>query len=450
MPLPQSAPTRRDFLRTSGVATAALSFPAILRSQGAAGGPNERLNLAFVGVGGRGHGGALTSLKDHNLVAFCDVDDARAAAAYKAFPQVPRFRDYRQMLDKLGNRIDGVAVSTPDHMHFPIAMAAMSLGKHVYVEKPMGQTIDEVRRMAKLAREKKVATQMGTQGHSNEGTRLLKEWFDAGVLGEVREVLSWTDRPGSVWPQNVKAPDHKKGAPAVPPTLDWDLWLGVAQPRAYDPIYLPKNWRGFWDFGTGSMGDMGCHMLDGGYWALGLTQPTSLEAVTSPQTEISGPASSVVTYHFPARGARPPVKWTWFDGGLEPVYPAEFEAMRDWPRNAELIIGSKASVLADANYASVRIIPEAKMQGLSSTLPPKTLPRVKDGHFGDWVRACKDGKPAGSDFAYAAQLTETVLLSAIAIRTRRRIEWDAKTMSVTNLPEANRFVRKEYRAGFGV
>ncbi len=442
--------SRRNFVKQVAAASTVFAAPAFLRSQGSGGGPNDRLNLAFVGVGGRGYSGGLMNLKDQNVVALCDVDDARAAAAYKSFPAVPRFRDYRQLLDKLGNRIDGVVVSTPDHMHFPIAMAAMALGKHVYVEKPMGQTIDEVRRMAALAREKKVATQMGTQGRANEGTRLLKEWYDAGVLGEVREVLTWTDRPGSVWPQNVKAPDHRKGAPAVPSTLDWDLWLGVAQPRPYDPIYLPKNWRGFWDFGTGSMGDMGCHMLDGGYGALGLTQPTSVEAVTSAQTDISGPAASVVTYRFPARGPRPPVKWTWFDGGLEPIYPAEFERDRDWPRNAELIVGSKASVLADANYASVRIIPEAKMRDLTPSLPPKSIPRVPGGHFADWVRACRDGKPAGSNFDYAAQLTETVLLSAIAIRSRRRIEWDAAAMRVTNLPEANRFVRKDYRAGFGV
>lgn len=442
--------TRRRFLRHSSLSAAALAFPGIVRAQAGRAPANDRLNVAFVGVGGRGHQAVTTSLRDKNHVAFCDVDDARAAGGYKAFPDVPRFRDYRKMFDRLGNTIDAVVISTPDHMHFPIAMTAMALGKHVYVEKPMSQTIEEARRMAAFAREKKVATQMGNHGHSNEGTRLLKEWFDAGVLGEVREVLSWTDRPGEVWPQNVSLPDHANGAPPVPPTLDWDLWLGVAAARDYDPIYLPRKWRGFWDFGTGALGDMGCHLMDGAYWGLGLTQPTSVEATCSPQTDVSGPKASIVTYRFPARDAHPPVTWKWHDGGLEPPFPPEFEADRRWPDNGELIVGSRASVLADATYSSVRIVPESKMRELAPQLPPKTLPRIAGGHYADWVRACKGGPPAGSNFNYAAQLTETVLISAIAIRARRRIEWDAAAMRVTNFEPANRYVRKDYRPGFGV
>jgi predicted dehydrogenase len=435
--------TRRDFLKTTSLASAALAFPAILRSQT----PNNKLNIACVGVGGQGRS-AVNGLKDENFVAFCDVDDARAAQTYGEYPDVPRFRDYRRMFEKLGNQIDAVTVSTPDHMHFPIALAALSLGKHVFVEKPLTHTVAEARQLDKLAREKKVATQMGNQGHALEGMRLIKEWHQAGVLGEVREMHSWTDRP--IWPQGVGAPDHSKMMPVVPSTLDWDLWLGVAAMREYDPAYVPFAWRGYWDFGTGALGDMGCHIMDGAYWALDLTQPTRIEAISARQTEVSPPTASVVTYHFPARGNLPAVKWTWYDGGLMPLLPPDLEATRQLEPNGTLIVGSKATVFADTYYASARIIPEVKRRELAPTLPAKTLPRVVGGHFAEWVRACKGGIPAGSNFEYAARLTETVLLSNVAVRARRPIEWDSAAMKVTNLPEANQYVTKSYRPGFGV
>jgi len=438
--------SRREFLKTASLASAALAFPHVMRSQGGVS-PNSRLNIALCGVGGRGEA-AIADLKDENFVAFCDVDDARAAKTFTEFPDVPRFRDYRRMLEKLGNKIDAVTVSTPDHMHFPIAMAALSLGKHVFVEKPLTHTVSEARQLAKLAREKKVATQMGNQGHAGEGMRMLKEWLNAGLLGEVREMHSWTNRP--IWPQGVGAPDHSKMLPVVPSTLDWDLWLGVAQPREYDPAYAPFNWRGYWDFGTGALGDMGCHIMDGAYWALELTQPTSVEAISAHQTEISAPTGSVVTYEFPARGSMSALKWTWYDGGMMPILPPELEVARQLQDNGTLIVGSKGTVVADTYYAGARFIPEAKMRELAPNLPAKTIPRVKGGHFAEWVAACKGGTPAGSNFDYSAQLTEAVLLSNVAIRARRRIEWDAAAMKVTNLPEANQFVTKSYRPGFGV
>ncbi len=439
---------RRSFLKTASLASAAISLPNILRSQGADGqSPNNKLNIACCGVGGRGHD-AVDGLKGENLVAFCDVDDERAAKAYSEFPDVPHFRDYRVMLDKLGNKIDAVTVSTPDHMHFPIAMAAIALGKHVFVEKPLTHTVSEARRLAQAAREKKVATQMGNQGHAGEGARILKEWVDAGVLGEVREVHSWTDRP--IWPQGVKPLDHSKMMPVVQPTLDWDLWLGVAQAREYDPAYLPFTWRGFWDFGCGALGDMACHVMDGAYWSLGLTAPTSVEAVSANQTEISAPTASVIRYKFPARGALPPVDWTWYDGGMMPPLPPELEEARKLQSNGTLLIGSKAAVVADTYYGSIRIIPEAKMKEAAGSLPPKTIPRVGMTHFLEWVRACKGGVPAGSNFDYSSRLTESVLLGNVALRTRRRIEWDAENMKVTNLPSANDFITTQYRAGFGV
>ena len=439
---------RRTFLKTASLATAAASLPNILRSQApGAQAPVNKINVACCGVGGRGYD-AVQGMKGENLVAFCDVDDERAAKTYLEFPGVPHFRDFRVMLDKLGKQIDAVTVSTPDHMHFPIAMAALSLGKHVFVEKPMTHTVAEARKLAEVAREKKVATQMGNQGHAREGARLLKEWVEAGVLGEVKEVHSWTDRP--IWPQGVKPFDHTKMMPVVPSTLDWDLWLGVAQPREFDPGYLPFVWRGFWDFGCGSLGDMGCHIMDGAYWALGLTAPTSVEPVSANQTEISAPTASVTRLHFPARGSMPAVKWTWYDGGMTPPVPADLEENRKLQDNGTLLIGSKATVMCDTYYDSVRIIPEAKMKEMAPSLPPKTIPRVAGGHFAEWLRACKGGVPAGSNFEYASRLTESVLIGNVALRARRRIEWDSASMKVTNLPSANEFVATHYRAGFGV
>jgi predicted dehydrogenase len=447
--------SRRSFLKTASLASAAVSFPAIMRSQDGVSkqSPNNKLNVACIGVGGRGRA-AVMGLKDENFVAFCDVDEVRAAQSFKEYPDVPKFNDFRQMFDKLGSTIDAVTVSTPDHMHYPIAMAAMSLGKHVFVEKPMAHTIWEAREMARVAKEKKVATQMGNQGHASEGVRLLKEWIEAGVLGEVRDVQSWTNRPIGVWPQGsplVKAPDHSKFIPVVPPTLNWDVWQGVAPARAYDPIYLPFNWRGFWDYGTGALGDMGCHLLDGVHWALQLDAPTHIEAVSAFHNDFTGPNSSMVTFKFPARGFLAPLTLKWYDGGLIPAPPPELDPTKQLPDNGTLIIGSKATVLATLYYQSVRIIPEPKMQELAPALPAKTLPRIEGGnHFSEWVRACKGGPAAGSNFAVASKLTELCLLSNVAVRARRSLEWDAAAMKVTNISEANQYLTKQYRPGFGV
>src|SRR4051812_31277857 len=322
--------SRRTFLKSASLASAAVAFPQVMRSQQGES-PNNKLNVACIGVGGRG-AVAVAAMSKENLVAFCDVDDARAAKTFAQFPEVPHVRDFRKLLDQFGNRIDAVTVSTPDHMHFPIAMAALSLGKHVFIEKPMAHTIEEARKLAALAREKKVATQMGNQGHAAEGTRILKEWYQAGVLGDIREIHSWTDRP--IWPQGVKGFDHSKLMPVVPPTLDWDTWLGVAAKREFDPAYLPFNWRGFWDFGTGALGDMGCHMMDGGFWAFDLPAPSSVGAVSENQPAISAPRASVVTSLFRARGPRPPLKWVWYDGNMAPVLPPEFEEERKLPDNS--------------------------------------------------------------------------------------------------------------------
>ena len=439
---------RRSFLKTASLATAAATLPNLLRSQGAGEqSPNNKLNVVCCGVGGRGWD-AVQGMKGENFVGFCDVDDERATKTYTEFPDLPRFKDFRVMFDKIGNKIDAVTVSTPDHMHFPIAMAALALGKHVFVEKPLTHTVSEVRKLAETARAKKVATQMGNQGHAGDGARRLKEWVEAGVLGDVRELHSWTNRP--IWPQGVQAPDHSKMMPVVPATLDWDLWLGVAQSREYDPAYMPFTWRGYWDFGCGALGDMGCHVMDGAFWALSLTAPTAIIPVSANQTDVSAPTASATRYEFPARGSMPALAWTWYDGGLMPTLPPELEEGRRLPESGTLLIGSKATVVADTYYDSIRIIPEVKMKEAGPTLPGKTIPRVVGGHFAEWIRACKGGTPAGSNFDYSSKLTETVLLGNVAIRAKRRIEWDSAAMKVTNLASANEFITGHYRPGFGV
>ena len=269
----------------------------------------------------------------------------------------------------------------------------------------------------------------------------------------MHEVVSWTDRPFyPPWRAPVGTfapPDHSKFLPVVPSTLNWDAWLGVASPRNYDPAYLPFKWRGWWDFGTGAFGDVACHIMDGAYWALGLGAPTAVEAISTGASEVASPLASVVTNYFPARGKMPPVKYTWSDGGLLPVLPPDLEMGRDLnPEAGTILFGSKATVLCSFYYDSVRIIPEVKMRERASSLPPRTIPRVKDGPFAEWLVGCKGGALPGSNFEYSGPFTESVLLANVAIRSRRRIEWDSAALRVTNLPEANRFVTKEYRPGW--
>jgi len=446
---PDPVLSRRSFLQKSTLASAAATaFPAILRSQGDGPSPNEKLNIAIVGCGGMG-ATPVKNLTMHNYVAFCDVDDERAAESYATHPDVPTFRDYREMFAVMGEKIDAVTISTPDHMHFPIAMTAIKLGKHVYVEKPMTHTVEEARLLTEAAREAGVVTQMGNQGHSNEGTRITKEWIQGGVLGEVREIHSWTNRP--IWPQGVQLPDHSKMIPVVPDTLDWDLWLGVAEDRPYDPAYAPFAWRGWWDFGTGAFGDMACHIMDAAFWGLDLESPTAISAYSANQTAVSGPTSSVVTYEFPARGTMPALTWKWYDGGLTPPYPADWEDGRQYSRDGSgsLIIGSEASMVNSTYNASPRIFPEKKMRALAPNLPPKTLPRVEtSNHHEAWANAIMDGRQPASNFDYAGPFTETVLLGNAAVRSNRRLEFDATQVRFTNYEPANAFLSKTYRPGF--
>jgi predicted dehydrogenase len=416
--------------------------------------PSETLNIAGVGVGGMG-AGDIRCVESENVVALCDVDWERAAETFKRYPDARRYRDFRVMLEKEKN-IDAVVVATPDHVHAVAAMTAIRMGKHVYVEKPMAHSIQEVRRLTEEARKAGVATQMGIQGHAAETMRLLKEWLDDGAVGTIREVEAWT--PHAVWPQGI---DRPKETPPVPDTLDWDLWLGPAPERPYHPAYLPQTWRGWWDFGTGAMGDMGCHMLDPVFYALELTPPTSVEASFSTfvpeglswdkkfNTE-TYPRASLIYYRFPERGGRPPLKLTWYDGGLMPERPEELapDLKMGSIYGGLLFIGDEGKIICNAHGAEgLRIIPESKMQAYER--PPKRLPR-SIGHHQEWIEACKGGPRAGSNFDYAGPLTETVLLGNVAIRAQQRIEWDPVEMKVTNVPDANVWLRREYRAGWAL
>lgn len=438
--------TRRRFIQGS---TAALGGVMILPGSvlGRTGifGANDKLNVACIGAGGRGNA-AVNAMGGENIVALVDVSEKMAAGSRKKHPNAKFYKDVRKMFDEMADGIDAITVSTPDHMHFPAAMLGIMHGKHVFCEKPLTHTVAEARQLRLAAAKAGVATQMGNQGHANNGTRLMREWVQAGAIGKVREVHHWTNRP--IWPQGIDRPDHSKGAPAVPEDLDWDLWLGPAPQRPYDPAYAPFKWRGWWDFGTGALGDMGCHIMDAAYWALDLGHPTSVEASSTHVNAESAPKSSVVTYEFPARGNMPPLKVVWYDGGLKPPAPAALEASRSLKGNGTVIVGEDGCIMADTYANSVQIVPEEKYKAWRETKPEQTIPRIEGGHFAEWIRACKGGPKAGSNFEYSGPMTEYVLLGNLAIRSGRRLDWDGESMRVTNFEPANQYVRKSYREGW--
>jgi predicted dehydrogenase len=441
--------TRRMFL---GATAAAAAFTIVPRA--VLGGPrnippSEKMNVAGIGVGGMGAGN-LKNLESENIVALCDVDFAYAAKTFQRYPAAKTYKDFREMLDKQKD-IDAVLVATPDHTHAVIAMAAMKAGKHVFCQKPLTHDVYEARMLAQAAKENKVATQMGIQGHSGEGARLVCEWVAAGLIGDVREVDAWCSLSYYPWGHaywSSKFSERPKDTPPVPETLDWDLWIGPAPSRAYHPAYHPLVWRCWWDFGCGMMGDRGAHTFDPVVWALNLGAPTSIEATSCGNTPEVHPLSAIVTFRFPARGDLPPVKLTWYEG-TRPPRPEDLEQDRKVPdEGGALIKGSKGTIMFGVYGNSPRIIPESKMKEVK--LPEKTLPRVNGSHEMDWVRACKSGQPAGADFAYSGPLTETCLLGNVAKRIDGRIEWDAANLRVTNSPEANRLVRTEYRKGWSL
>lgn len=454
--------SRRKFIAGSVASAGLFAIPRSLSGQSRTSrSPNDRLNLAFVGVGGKGMS-SIVPLAEENLIGFCDVDDRSVERALsskdgnsvfkdtieKANAMGAKwYKDYRVMFEELGDKLDGVVISTPDHMHYPITQSALNLGLHVYCEKPLTHTVQEARWISAKAKEMKVVTQMGNQGHSNSGTRLVREWIQAGVIGPVREVHSWTNRP--IWPQGIPGPDHSAAIPVVPQGLDWDLWQGVAERRAYDPAYLPFKWRGYWDFGCGAVGDMACHIMDAAYWALDLAQPTRIEATTTGLNAATMPDAGVVRYEFPARGSFEPLTYYWYEGGMRPPVPVGLDRDKILRRsNGTLIIGERATLLTDTYNAQVQIVPPEKFEELKPLLPPKTIPRVKGTHQKNWTDAIREGEMAVSDFEYAAQLTETALLGNVAMRAARPLEYDAKAMAFTNAPDANQYLTKEYRKGW--
>lgn len=448
-PTPPTSLSRRQFLTRTALAAAAFQVvPGSVLGLNGATAPSERLNIAGIGIGGQG-GADLGQMESENIVALCDVDWSHAAGIFKKYPKASQHKDFRKMLDE-EKGIDAVVVGTPDHLHAFASMAAIKLGKHVYCEKPLTHSVWEARQLAKAAREHKVATQMGNQGQASEETRRLCELVWAGVVGPIREAHIWTDRPSNglfneYWAQGVARP---KEAMPVPPTLDWDLWLGPAPFRPYHSAYLPFRWRGWWDFGTGALGDIGCHAFDPVFRALKLGPPLSIQASSTRVNEETYPQGSMVTYQFPARGNMPPVKLTWYDGGLRPPRPGELEDDQLMGDNGRLLVGDNGKILGN------KIIPEDTRQALAEV--PKTIPR-SIGHYKEWIEACKGGQPGGSNFDWAGPLAETVLLGNVALRvqlrkelTRRKLLWDSETFRFPNCDEANQFLRREYREGWSL
>jgi predicted dehydrogenase len=442
---------RRQFVRQSAaVAGTAATF--LIVQPHVLGGPrqippSDKMNVAGIGIGGMGAAN-LGNVESENIVALCDVDPNYASGTINRYPNAKVYVDYREMLDKQKD-IDGVVIATPDHTHAVISMAAIRSGKHVYCQKPLTHDVYEARMLAQAAKEAKVATQMGIQGHSMEGLRLACEWIWAGLIGEVREVDAWCDLSYYPWGHagwSSSWSERPKETQPLPANMNWDLWIGPAPMRPYHRAYHPATWRCWWDFGSGMMGDRGAHTLDPVCSALKLCPPTSVDATSCGNTPEVHPLSAIVTYQFPARGELPPLKLTWYEG-TRPARPADLEDGRKMPGEGGVLYkGTQGTIMAGVYGDSPRIIPEAKMK--EAKLPERTLPRVKSSHEQDWVRACKTGEPAGADFSYSGPLTEICLLGNIAKRVDARIIWDAENLKITNLPDANQYVRTQYRQGW--
>jgi predicted dehydrogenase len=449
---------RRDFLKTSTLAATAISVvPRHVLGGPGQKPPSDKLNIAGIGVGGMGSSNLKASAEE-NIVGLCDVDAHYAGKVFATYPGATVYKDFREMLERQ-KEIEAVIIATPDHTHAPIAMAAMRAGKHVYVQKPLTHSVAEARQLTEAARQYNVISQMGSQGHSGDGTRLVCEWISSGAIGAVRQVHVWTNRP--VWPQGVEV-ERPKDNPPVPEGLDWDLWLGPAPVRPYNPVYLPGTWRAWCDFGTGALGDMGCHLLDAPFWALNLKYPSSVEGSISlywhaewKQTESRNenyPRSSIVRYKFPARGEQPPVDVTWWDGGLIPPRPdgVEPDETLGDSDGGSVFLGDKGVLICGCYGRNPRVFPEEKMREL--TKAPQKIERVPgglEGHEKNWVRACKDGKPASTPFDYAGPLSEMVLMGNLAVRfPNRQLLWDGEKMEVTNDKDANACVRRQYREGW--
>ncbi|MBM4026658.1 MAG: Gfo/Idh/MocA family oxidoreductase [Planctomycetes bacterium] len=440
--------SRRELLKSAAGAVAAFTIvPRHVLGQGQTP-PSEKLNMACIGVGGRGRAN-INGVDGENIVALCDVDLRRAAEMFQKFPQARQYRDYRKLLDEQDKSIDAVTVSTPDHTHAVIALEAIRRGKHVYCEKPLAHSIHEVRRLVQAAREHKVVTQLGNQGHSFNDIRMFCEWIWDGAIGNVTEVHATC---GTVHCR-IKDLPRLQEEHEVPPEVDWDLWLGPAQWRRYHPLYLPGSWRSWMPFGCGTIGDWTCHVVDPVFWALDLGAPKTVRAEVTdydPKKHADTfPMGTIVTYEFPAKGKRGPVKLVWFDGVEKPPRPEDLEEKREIPKTGAVVIGDKGKITYGSHGAgSARIIPEAKMKAYQR--PAQTLPRVRN-HYVDWLHAIKTGGQAGSHFGYGGPLTELALLGIIATRLAgQKLEWDAENARFTNCREANQYVQPPFRTGWSL
>ncbi len=473
--------SRRNFIKNAAMAGAAFTIvPRFVLGGSGYRAPSDMLYVAGIGAGGKGTSDIANFAKSGKAeIAFlCDVDDRRAATSVKNFPKAKYYKDYREMLDKEHKSIDAVSVSTPDHQHAVQAMAAMQLGKHVYVQKPLTHDIYEARMLTRAADEYKVVTQMGNQGASGDGVRQMREWYDAGLIGDVTEVFCWTNRP--VWPQGIPWPATKA---EVPKELDWDLWLNTAPKKDYVDKLVPFNWRGWWDYGTGALGDMACHIIEPPFRVLGLGYPDSVEcSVGSVYVDEfqrgyfpdSCPPSSHVTMNFPGKDGKPNVKFHWMDGGIQPERPEELgpnEQMGDGG-NGVIMVGTKGKMMCSTYGANPQLLPTSRTKEVNV---PQKYARVpggsETGHYFQWVEACQAGygkMEVSSPFSIAGPLTESILMGNLAIRSydiRKpraggradqfdypgryiKLLWDGPNMKITNFDEANQFVRREYRDGW--
>ena len=442
--------SRRSFIKyTSALSSGLLIIPSLYGYSA-----NNRLNVAVIGVGGRGQAN-WSRVPQENIVAMCDVDDNRAKDGYKLHPKVRKFKDFRVMFDKMHKEIDAVIISTPDHTHFAATMAAMELGKHVYVEKPLAHNVWELRTLKKAAKYYGIVSQMGNQGHTTNGIRLIKEWYEAGILGQVKEVHAWIGsfnfRPGHYWtkPESFPPPKHP-----VPDYLDWDLWLGPAKFRDFNSAYAPKSWRGFYDFGNGQLGDWSCHTLDGPFWSLDLGMPKSINVdVTNPMTKQNFVSEkSIVTYSFEKNKKRPPVTLKWYEGGLKPELYKEMgiDKMKSFDRQGMLMVGDKNSLITGGRPNNPRLVmSDSDWDDFKRNAPEKTIPRIKDETpVEEWVHAIKNDTLPLSNFEYGASLTEMAVLGCLAQRFNANLDYDSKNMKITNRPDVDRFIKPTVRKGW--
>ncbi len=428
--------SRRQFLRCSAFAltTAALAGTAFARARARPMSLGDKLNIAIIGAGGRG-GANLGEVKSENIVALCDVNEENLNAAAAKHPQARKYVDFRKLYDQ-SKDIDAVVVSTPEHTHAFAVLPALKLGKHVYCEKPLAHNVWEARLLAEAAVKAKVATQMGTQIHATDNYRRVVELIQTGAIGPVREVHVWVSR---AWGDG----DRPTDCPPVPPHLHWDLWLGPAPERPFHPSYISgqPRWYKYWDFGGGTLPDLGSHWNDLAFWALKLRHPLTIEAHGPPLNPETAPASYHITYEYGARGDLPPVKHTWYQGVDKPALHTE-KKIPEWG-NGVLFIGDDGMLLAD--YQKHKLLPEEKFAGFKRPEPfiPNSI-----GHWKEWIQACKTGQPTTCNFDYSGALTEANQLGNVAYRTGKKIEWDAVKLAAKNCPEAARYVRGDYRKGW--